>query len=502
MDVLCHARKGAACLFVLLLTAAPAPGEAPKPRSVGSHPGGVASVHFSPDGKRLATGGGDRMIRVTEAATGKVAHEWKGPSSFTCAVRFSPDGKLVAAAGYENDNGNPIYLYDAVSGKELPTLTGHPTGGARRLAFSPDGKTLYSAGFDGAVRAWDLATRKEARTIQVEGGTVYDLAVSPDGKTLATAGRDGVKLWEAATGKEVSHADMARESAVSVAFSADGRLIASGDGAAVKLWEAATGKSVRTLEGHKGEVSQVLFSRDGRLLYSASYDRQVRSWEVHTGRVVQEVESHTGWVWGVALSPDEKVLASCSVDTTVLCWDLPGPRRGGKAARLSPRQLEEHWEALTGKDAGAAYRAVWALAADPASSLPLLEKRLKETRKSGPSGADVARMIRDLDSDFYRTRQQASLDLARVGARALPALKAALVRPPSPEARRRMQRLVAQIDPTALPPEELVALRGVQAVEYIGTSSAKRLLKQLSTGDGYARLGEEAARALRRLDRK
>jgi WD40 repeat protein len=460
MDVHCLARKGAACLFVLLLTAAPAPGEAPKPRSVGSHPGGVASVHFSPDGKHLATGGGDRMIRVTDAATGKVVHEWKGPSSFTCAVRFSPDGKLVAAAGYEADNGNPIYLYDAVTGKELPTLTGHATGGARRVAFSPDGKTLYSAGFDGTVRAWDLATRKETSHIQVEGGTVYDLAVSPDGKTLATAGRDGVKLWEAATGKEV-----------------------------------------RTLEGHKGEVSQVLFSGDGRLLYSASYDRQVRSWEVNTGRVVQEVESHTGWVWGVALSPDEKRIASCSVDTTVLCWDLPGPRRGGKSARLSPRQLEEHWEALTGKDAGAAYRAVCALAGDPATSLPLLEKRLKETRKSGPSGTDVSRMIRDLDSDIFLARQQASADLARVGARALPALKAALAGPPSPEARRRMKRLVAQIDPTALPPEELIALRGVQAVEYIGTSTARRLLKQLSTGDGYARLGEEAARALRRLDR-
>src|SRR4051812_7840319 len=71
--------------------------EAHKPRTIGTHAGGIASTHFSPDGKWLASGGGDRMIRVWDVAAGREARSFKGPTSFTCAVRFSPDGKLLAA---------------------------------------------------------------------------------------------------------------------------------------------------------------------------------------------------------------------------------------------------------------------------------------------------------------------------------------------------------------------------------------------------------------------
>jgi hypothetical protein len=501
MKVRYHAMTAAA--YLVLALAGFAVGEAPgSPRTIGTHSGGVASAHFSPDGKLLASGGGDRMIRVWDVATAKEVHALEGPTSFACAVRFSPDGKMLAAAGYETGSGNPIYLYDVRSGKELPRLVGHPSGGVRRLVFTPDSKQLVSGGFDGSVRVWDVASGKQVRLIAVESGTVYGIDLSADGKTLATAGRDGLRLWDLASGKELPREAMNHQNCVAVAFSPDGKMVASGDSTCVKLWEAATGKVVNTLTGYRGEVSHVLFSRDGRTLYTGSYDRAIRLWEVRTGRLIHEAEGHTGWVWGLALAADEKTLASCSVDTKVLCWDLAGlGRPAGTKAPLSARQLESHFADLSSSDAGAAYRAVCALAGDPARSLPLLQKQLSTAPGRGPTTEQIGRMVHDLDSDEWPVREKASADLEKSGARALPLLKKALDNPPSLEVRKRAQRLLRRLDPTEMPAEELVAVRGVQTLEYMATPEARRLLEQLARGSAGLRLTEEAGDALRRLAR-
>jgi len=114
-------------------------------------------------------------------------------------VTFSPDGKKLATGGDEHT----VSLWDTATGQEIVAFKGH--GGAFYSgAFSPDGQRLATGSADHTAKLWDVATGQELCTLKGHGAEVMSVAFSPDGRILATGGYDGfVKLWRAATEQEV-----------------------------------------------------------------------------------------------------------------------------------------------------------------------------------------------------------------------------------------------------------------------------------------------------------
>ena len=250
------------------------------------HEGPVLSVAWSPDGKTLASGSGDKTVKLWETATGKLLTNLQGHTDAVWSVAWSPDGKTLASGSSDQT----VKLWEAATGKLLKSLQGH-TGQVIWVAWSPDGKTLASGSTDQTVKLWEVATGRLLKSLQGHTSSVFTVAWSPDGKTLASGSSDQtVKLWEAATGKLLTSLQGHTGQVYSVAWSPDGKTLASGSAdKTVKLWETATGKPLTSLQGHTGQVSSVAWSPDGKTLVSGSSDQTVKLWEAATGKLLNEL---------------------------------------------------------------------------------------------------------------------------------------------------------------------------------------------------------------------
>jgi len=153
------------------------------------------SCKFSPDGQRLIFAGDGITLWDMEAMEEINSIKVEGVD---CA--FSPDGELFVS---EYSQGT-IKLWDAQTGKERFTLTGH-TDSVYSIGFSPDAKTIYSASRDNTLRLWDVETGKEKKVFQgVEGG-VWFSSFAPDGKVIISFIKDNtLTLWDADTGEPVN----------------------------------------------------------------------------------------------------------------------------------------------------------------------------------------------------------------------------------------------------------------------------------------------------------
>ncbi|KAJ1328074.1 protein HIRA/HIR1 [Microdochium nivale] len=269
----------------------------------------VYSCHVSPDGKRLATAGGDGHVRVwsTESIYNSDDPSYSKPRQLCHmshhlgtihSVRFSPNGRYLASGAddkviciYQLESGPPTVPTFGTNEpppvenwKTTKRLIGHDND-VQDLGWSHDGSILVSVGLDSKIVVWSGHTFEKLKVLSVHQSHVKGITFDPANKFFATASDDRtIKIFRfTPPAPNATQHDMANnfqlETTISAPFkssplttyfrrcswSPDGNHIAAanavnGPVSSVAIIERSQWDSEINLIGHEGPTEVCMFS--------------------------------------------------------------------------------------------------------------------------------------------------------------------------------------------------------------------------------------------------
>jgi WD40 repeat protein len=491
------------------------------------HTGRVTAAVHSPDAKLLASADADGVIHLWELPGGQQRAALPGlKASSIEALAFTLDGRTLVAASNERVASWDLAKADSPSVWTLDKKKNE------HLTLSRDGKTLVTVDDAGNVACWNIPSGKPFLKLQIPT-RVRSMALSPAGDVLAIgtdAGSDDlVQLWSLPTGRPLPSVSPGKRDAdyVHLTFSPDGRFLATSDifphssAARLRLWEVTSGQPICTVTGMDLIPMVFAFTPDSSaLLYTCWKQRewlgqrgailrdlstfkdlkQITGGEFEgvcltSGRALKPLHGHTGAISVVSFAPDGKSVVTGGTDGSLLSWPT-APHRQTLPREPGPVDAAKLWSDLS-KEAGAAYRAIARLQADPAEAVRVARRELRPA--AFPDAAEVDRWIGELNHPNFVVRGRANESLEKLGEVIEPALRKAAEKPASVEQGRRLQALLDKAGQAHRRPENLAALRAIGLLERIATPEARALLRTLADGAPAARSTQDAKAALKRM---
>ena len=291
-----------------------------------NHESIACCVRFSKDGLWLATGC-NRIARIFDMRTHTLnctlidENISQEKDMYIRSICFSPDGKYLAT-------GAEDWLI-RVNSLHYASLTGD------LVCWDTDIPSILSS------QIWDIARKCIRYTFKGHQDIVYTLDISHDGSFIVSGSGDNtMRIWDMTTRESkvfpIDGPDTERGVA-SVAISPDARFVAAGSvDKVVRIWDVATGTLVHYLRGHSDSVYSVAFMPDGKGLVSCSIDKTLKYWEfsaalsgpIETGgqlsECMRDFTGHRDYVLSVAISHDGQWIVSGSKDCGVQFWDRHG----------------------------------------------------------------------------------------------------------------------------------------------------------------------------------
>uniref|UniRef100_A0A914LM84 NLE domain-containing protein n=1 Tax=Meloidogyne incognita TaxID=6306 RepID=A0A914LM84_MELIC len=346
--------------------------------SLPGHGEPLISVKFSPNGSTLASGSGDKTVRLWDTKSQLPLQTLTGHQHWVLCIAWSHDGNKIASACKQGII--IIWEYDSETNKFrlFKKLTGHKQW-INALAWRPlhleaPSRLLASAGRDASIRIWDIIKSHTLFVLSGHTASVTDIRWSGNDLIYSGSQDRTIKVWRTNDGVlcrtleghahwintlasnvdyvlrigSFSPEEDSKQKQISISNTHPGeaqkiakkqyekmlncqpeRLVSGSDDFTLFLWEPAIKKQpIARLTGHQQLINQVQFSPDGRTIASASFDKSIKLWDGWTGKFQTSLRGHVGPVYQIAWSSDSRLLVSGSADSTLKVWNMQKRKLG------------------------------------------------------------------------------------------------------------------------------------------------------------------------------
>ncbi|MDZ4819666.1 MAG: c-type cytochrome domain-containing protein [Planctomycetota bacterium] len=205
---------------------------------------------------------------------------------------FSPDGKQLASGGGEPSRSGELKIWNVADGTLTRTIKDPHSDSIYCVRYSPDGSKLASSGADRFIKIWNVADGTFNRSLEGHTHHVLAIAWNLSGKTLASGSADNtIKVWNARTGEQKKTILGLTKEVTSLAFLADGASAIAGMGDnLVHMYNLDSGAQERNFAGSKDYVYAASASADGKLIVGGGQDGVLRVWKTDTAQIVHGFE--------------------------------------------------------------------------------------------------------------------------------------------------------------------------------------------------------------------
>ncbi|OYW77256.1 MAG: hypothetical protein B7Z37_04980 [Verrucomicrobia bacterium 12-59-8] len=241
----------------------------------------ITTITSAPDGSFVATKAVTQSVGSSTSWVFERKIDQKGLfADRVNAVRFSPDGKTLATGGGELSRSGDIIFFDVATGKATQTWKEKHADTVLCLDYSPDGKRLASGGADKIARVTDIATGKQLNLFEGHTHHVMGVAFRSDGRVLATAGAEGtVVTWDMIIGERKRKIEGWTKEVTSLQFiGATNQIVTSAGDNRIRI-VTDDGTEVRAMANLPDYMQAAVSAPNGSAVIGGGEDSILRVWD-------------------------------------------------------------------------------------------------------------------------------------------------------------------------------------------------------------------------------
>ena len=155
-------------------------------------PSAITALVYAGEGRWLVTAHTNRILRVLDAATGRLTATLRGPEAPVTLLRADPQGRRLVAGSQDR----LLRVFDLET-KDPPFSLGPFRKPLTAARFFADGRHLVTVGLENVVQIWDLDSRATMASLYGAAEEAFvGVALYGAGEHLAAALADGrIRLW-------------------------------------------------------------------------------------------------------------------------------------------------------------------------------------------------------------------------------------------------------------------------------------------------------------------